>query len=123
MTYPMIKASPKIIMIDSTFVRHLQQAISLHLVQDLLPGFGLAHQVGVRTTGRNKLLDISDFNFLLSIQFDLIRLLFRTSLDIRIVVAGPIAQLLLLHHHHVSAHPVEEILGMTNHNKNLRVGG
>ena len=54
-----------------TFVGHGEQPVRLHLVQNLLPGLGLSHQVRVGTATGDEGLDLCDLRLLLLAQLDL----------------------------------------------------
>ena len=109
----------------------LDEAVRLHLVEDLLSGLGLSDQVGIRPRRRDELLDMRDLFLLLVICLHLVRFLFRSRLDVsvasihvsttgpstsasqardvRIVVTTVVDELLHPHIDHVRANAVQEI--------------
>ena len=87
----------------------LDETVGLHLVEDLLPGLGLADQVGVGTGRGDELLDVLDFLLLLLIGLHLVDLLLVTCLGVSVVVTTVVEKLLHAHVDHVCADTIEEI--------------
>jgi len=67
---------------DSVLVDGLDEAIGLHLVENLLARLGLTHQVGVGTGGSDELLDVLDFVLLLLVCLLLVDLLLGSGLGV-----------------------------------------
>eukprot|EP00128_Syssomonas_multiformis_P015610 Colp12_sorted_trinity150504_noHs@26975 len=100
----------------------LDKTGSLHLVNDLLAGLSLAHEVRVGTAGGDELLHVLDLLLLLLVLLHLLHLQLLTGLLVLVVVTGPVGELLETEDHHVRAHAVKEILGVGHDNENAGVG-
>ena len=94
---------------DAVFLHFLDEAVGLHLVEDLLAGFGLAHQVGVGAGRGDEFLDVGDFFLLLGVGFHLVGFLLRARFDVGVVVAAVVHELFHPHVDHVGADAVEEV--------------
>lgn len=99
---------------DSVLLDRLDEAIGLHLVENLLTGLGLADQVGVGTSASNELLDVGNFVLLLLVGLHLVGLLLGAGLMVSVVVTTIVEEGLEAHVDHVCADTVEEILGVRN---------
>ena len=94
---------------DAVLGDGLDEAVGFHFVEDLLAGFGLADQVGVGTGRGDEGFDVLDFFLLFGVGFHLVGLLFRASLDVGVVVATIVDQLLHPHVNHVCADTVDKV--------------
>jgi hypothetical protein len=101
-------------------VRVLYEPSLNHLVQLLLSALALSDQVAVGTAAGNESLSVCNLILLLLVHLQLVGVLLSAGRHVGVVVAAPVAQLPLLHDHHVSAHPVQEVLAVAHYNQNLQ---
>lgn len=99
---------------DTILLDGLDEAIGLHLVENLLAGLGLTDQVGVGTSASNELLDVGNFILLLLVGLHLVGLLLGAGLVVSVVVTTIVDEGLEAHVDHACADTVEEILGVRN---------
>lgn len=97
---------------DAVLGDGLDEAVGFHFIENLLAGFGLADQVGVGTGRGDEGFDVLDFFLLFGVGFHLIGLLFRASLDVGVVVAPVVDELLHPHVNHVCADTVDKVHGV-----------
>ncbi len=94
---------------DAVLVDGLDEAVGLHLVEDLLAGFGLPDEVGVGAGRGDEFLDVGDFFLLFGVGLHLVGFLLAAGLDVGVVVAAVVDQLAHAHVDHVGADAVEEV--------------
>mmetsp|Transcript_22868 Transcript_22868/g.53363 ORF Transcript_22868/g.53363 Transcript_22868/m.53363 type:complete len:560 (-) Transcript_22868:232-1911(-) len=100
----------------------LGEASSLHLVDNLLLGLGLLHQVAESTARSDELLQVLDVVLLLLVLLGLNNLVLGNSFLEGVIVTGVVGQPLLREPDDVVAHTVQEILRVGNDDQALRVG-
>jgi len=94
---------------DAVLVDGLDEAVGLHLVEDLLAGLGLPDEVGVGAGRGDEFLDVGDFFLLFGVGFHLVGFLLAAGLDVGVVVPPVVDELAHAHVDHVGADAVEEV--------------